>query len=263
MNALSNVEAVVHENILASLVILRYMEEMNVSISQADCHSHLLGTRVFLAAQESVCHFKDLRLAAFWVALRQEIYMAFIHGRPVHSYFMIDKVESSQADINGCGYANKVIIHCADCLRYCYGTEEKTVSKWQALVDYLDEWWRDRPWMFHPTWASEADEGSDAKFLHEEILLNSAVVTGIQHYHLARTLLAAHDPTIPRLGPGQHSSSRSANENVKRAVRCICAIAEVNHSRPFYSTRFALVARGLRLTTSPTQSNLHTPAAFV
>jgi hypothetical protein len=108
--ALSNAEAVVDENQLAALVILRYMEEMGVAFSLAGSQSHLIGTRVFLAAQECSCEFSGLRLAAFWIALRQEIFMVLIHSRPVHpDLFLFNKIgpllEATDCD---CSYADRV-----------------------------------------------------------------------------------------------------------------------------------------------------------
>ena len=81
---LSNSEIIEDENLLTAIVILRYMEELGVPISIPAPESHLIGTRVLLGAQGNVYKFTGIRLAACWLALRQEIYMAFIHVRSVH-----------------------------------------------------------------------------------------------------------------------------------------------------------------------------------
>lgn len=97
-----------------------------------------MGTGVFLEAQKNSCDFSGLRLAAFWVALRQEIYMAFVHARPVHSDFALNNTDwLMNLDETGCNVANRIIIYCAACLRYCYGSQKPTVAAWdesQACV---------------------------------------------------------------------------------------------------------------------------------
>lgn len=76
--------AVLDENLLASTVILRYLEEIDVPLSgQVVADSHLIGTHLFISAQERSAVTGGLRLAAFWVGLRQEIYVAFVNQRSI------------------------------------------------------------------------------------------------------------------------------------------------------------------------------------
>lgn len=83
---LDDTSAILDENLLASTIILRHLEEFEVPISgqaPADQHSHLLGAQAFIAAQERAAVTGGLRQAAFWVGLRQEVYVAFVNQRPV------------------------------------------------------------------------------------------------------------------------------------------------------------------------------------
>lgn len=83
---LDDTAAILDENLLASTIILRHLEEFEVSISgqiPADGHSHLLGAQAFITAQERAAVTGGLRQAAFWVGLRQEVYVAFVNQRPV------------------------------------------------------------------------------------------------------------------------------------------------------------------------------------
>lgn len=230
--ALSSSAAIVDENLLTAIVLLRYTEELDVPVAPPGPEFHLMGTRVFLAAQEkTLSDFSGLRLAAFWVALRQEIYMAFVHSRPVHANFVLRDIgKLIQPDDNGSGFANGVIIHCANCLRYCYGSEEWSgVGAWKELREFQERWWREKPWYFQPAWASEPESNG---IFPTEIYLSDAVVTGLQHYHLARILLIAHNPEMPKLGPGQVSAFRKTNDEIKKTVRVICGIAEVQIPPP-------------------------------
>lgn len=83
---LDDSSAILDENLLASTIILRHLEEFEVPVSgqlPADQHSHLLGAQAFIAAQERAAIGGGLRQAAFWVGLRQEVYVAFVNQRPV------------------------------------------------------------------------------------------------------------------------------------------------------------------------------------
>ena len=83
---LDDTAAILDENLLASTIILRHLEEFEVPISgqqPSDQHSHLLGAQAFIAAQERAAITGGLRQAAFWVGLRQEVYVAFVNQRPV------------------------------------------------------------------------------------------------------------------------------------------------------------------------------------
>ncbi|KAF7552455.1 hypothetical protein G7Z17_g4317 [Cylindrodendrum hubeiense] len=216
--ALSSSAAIMDENLLTAIVILRYMEELDVPImsSTTASESHLMGTRVFIAAQDKLSDFTGLRRAAFWVALRQEIHMAFIQTRPVHPNFDLESISRLVVpDDNGCSFANLTILHCAACLRYCYGTEEHSVNTWEKLRKSQDRWWVERPWFYHPMYINEQNSG----IFPEVTYLNDAVVTGVLHYYLIQVLLAAHNPKTPRLGPGQAIAFRATNEEIKKNVR--------------------------------------------
>ncbi|KAK7407886.1 hypothetical protein QQX98_009945 [Neonectria punicea] len=241
--ALSSSAAIMDENLLTAIVILRYMEELDVPImsSATASESHLMGTRVFIAAQDKLSEFASLRRAAFWVALRQEIHMAFIQARPVHPNFDLESISRLVVpDENGCSFANLTILHCAACLRYCYGAEEHSTNTWEKLRASQDRWWIERPWFFHPMYINERTNG----VFPEVTYLNDAVVTGVLHYYLVQVLLAAHNPKAPRLGPGQAIAFRATNEEIKKNVRMVCGVAESN---PRTITSYAYVCLAITM----------------
>ena len=60
--------------------------------------------------------------------------------------------------------------------------------------------------------------------------------TGIQHFHLARILLASHNPSIPRLGPGRASALRTMDNEIRKHVRILCGMALSNpNNAPAYT----------------------------
>ncbi|KAF4972291.1 hypothetical protein FSARC_1127 [Fusarium sarcochroum] len=229
--ALSSSAAVMDENLLTAIVILRYMEELDVPLTSAEVssESHLVGTRVFVAAQEKVLDFTGLRRAAFWVALRQEIHMAFMQARPVDPNFALENISRLvQNDDTCCTFANLTILQCAACLRYCYGSEDQSFATWERLQEAQERWWAERPWHFHPMYINLDGPNSFPQALY----LNDAVVTGVLHYLLIQVLLAAHNPKIPKLGPGQAKASKLINEEIRNTVKMVCGVAESNQRNP-------------------------------
>ncbi|WXC58784.1 hypothetical protein SNK03_004684 [Fusarium graminearum] len=231
--ALSSTAAVMDENLLTAIVILRYMEELDVPLTSAETanESHLVGTRVFVAAQEKILDFTGLRRAAFWVALRQEIHMSFMQARPVDPNFALEDISRLvQNDDTCCTFANLTILQCAACLRYCYGSEDQSFSAWERLQEAQERWWAERPWHFHPMYINESDDVPG--FFPQVLYLNDAVVTGVLHYLLIKVLLAAHNPRTPKLGPGQAKAAKTINEEMRKTVKMVCGVAESNQRNP-------------------------------
>ncbi|KAL3600360.1 hypothetical protein FPOAC2_04598 [Fusarium poae] len=231
--ALSSSAAVMDENLLTAIVILRYMEELDVPLTSAETanESHLVGTRVFVAAQEKILDFTGLRRAAFWVALRQEIHMSFMQARPVDPNFALEDISRLvQNDDTCCTFANLTILQCAACLRYCYGSEDQSFSAWERLQEAQERWWAERPWHFHPMYINESDDVPGV--FPQALYLNDAVVTGVLHYLLIKVLLAAHNPRTPKLGPGQAKAAKTINEEIRKTVKMVCGVAESNQRNP-------------------------------
>ncbi|KAF2141177.1 uncharacterized protein K452DRAFT_228673 [Aplosporella prunicola CBS 121167] len=226
---LSDSAAIMDENLLAATVILRFLEEIDIPISGNDSTSHLLGTHVFISAQERSTIMGGLRQAAFWIGLRQEIYMAFVNQRTILPNLEHCNIDRSFEPTNDCTWANRIVTHCADVIRYCYGEGERNVACYNRLVDYCDGWYVYKPASFSPIFQKEPDEES---VFPEIWLLSDAVVTGLQHYHLCKILLTAHNPKIPRLGPGQKQALRKMDEDIKSHVRALCGMALSNSRCP-------------------------------
>ncbi|EKG17942.1 hypothetical protein MPH_04799 [Macrophomina phaseolina MS6] len=198
---LDETAALMDENLLAATVILRFLEEIDIPVSGTESQSHLLGTQVFLTAQERSTVYGGLRQAAFWVGLRQEIYMAFVNQRTIIPVLEHCNIDRSFENASDCVWANRIVTHCADVLRYCFGDGEQSLANYNRLLDYCDGWYMFKPPSFSPIYYREPD-GQSVVF-PEVWLLSDAVTTGLQHYHLAKILLTAHNPKVPRLGPGQ------------------------------------------------------------
>ena len=220
--------AILDENLLASTVILRHIEEIEVPLtgqSPADQQSQLLGLHALIAAQERATVAGGLRQAAFWVGLRQEIYVAFCNQRsiiPALEHCNIDRsLESAPDHVWSC----RMVVLCADAIRYCFGDGDPSTATYNWLAESVTHWHNCKPASFTPIYYKEANHDNifpDIWFLHDDILI------GLAHYHIAQILLSAHNPKLPRLGPSRATALRVMDEEIKDHVRILCGMSMSN-----------------------------------
>ena len=220
--------AILDENLLASTIILRHLEEIEVPLSgqsPSDQQSHLLGAHALITAQERATVAGGLRQAAFWVGLRQEIYVAFVNQRsimPALEHCNFDRSFEAAADHV---WACRMVVLCADAIRYCFGDGDPSNTTYNWLAESVAQWNSCKPASFTPIFYKEPDDDNifpDIWFLSDEIIM------GWQYYHIAQILLAAHNPKLPRLGPSNAAALRAMDEEIKEHVRILCGMV----SRP-------------------------------
>ncbi|KAJ5908077.1 hypothetical protein N7495_000759 [Penicillium taxi] len=254
------------ENLLAAAVILRFYEEVDIPLIGQDTESALRGVQIFLDAQAiSAVAGSGLRHAAYWIALRQEITTSFSKQRsfrlplgPCDPYRSFDPADDYV-------WADRLVIHCADVLQYCFGSEEENVPHAQyhntssagilhlapatdvriacydELVAFETHWTElDLPG-FKPIYTRESDRQRGEVF-PELWYLNNCHVAGLQFLELARILLTVYNPRLPRLGLGQRTAMRSVDLQVRSIVVRLCGIALSNpHSPPGLVTASAAI----------------------
>lgn len=148
---LDDANAVLDENLLASTIILRHLEEIEVplsGVSPSDQQSHLLGANTFITAQIRSTFEGGLRQAAFWVGLRQEIYVAFVNQRsiiPELSYCNIDRTLEAAPDHV---WACRIVVLCADVIRFCFGDGDQSTPTYNWLATSVAQWHECKP----PSW---------------------------------------------------------------------------------------------------------------
>lgn len=245
---LNDSAALKDENLLAAMIILRQHEEFECKKHESHsstfsplirvaphsgtgAQSHLLGTHIFMGAQERSAVSGGLRRAAFWVGLRMELFFAFLNSRSIHPSLELCNVDRSLEPADDCKWANRMVAHCAEALRYCFGDGEHSVGRHMDLVQYCSDWMAYKPPSFTPIYYKEPADNE----MFPEIWMNGQVAgTGMLHYRLTKILLTAHSPKIPRLGPGQRAALREADEEIKNDVRTICGIAQSNECPPYF-----------------------------
>lgn len=175
----------------------------------------------------------SLRRAAFLVAVRQEIFMAFIAQRaPVQSACFL---ENSLAPTDDDTWAFRMVFHCSDVLEFTYGPyrnsggEERT-ERWLYLVEYTRKWLSGRPSFFLPIYhTTSAEKVLPVTIFHTETHLIAAL-----HYHMSLILLAISNPALADPVSLSSFSSRSLirelDETVRDNVKMICGFASGRES---------------------------------
>lgn len=234
-----------------------------------DNEDSLKGIRLFLnpdsiSASEGT---SSLRHAAYWIALRQEIITAFSKQRPFRLSLEPCKSYRYSKLVDDYAWANRLILHCADVLQYCFGTEtevnrqgsmeyttitpgillslegtHKTMldadavapdrfKQYDDLVAFESLWTEMAPPSFSPIYSREPDRDRGEVF-PEYWYLNDYHATGIQHLELARVSLAVHNPRLPRLGASHRIAMSAADRDVKAALIRLCGIGLSNSHCP-------------------------------
>ncbi|KAJ5929352.1 hypothetical protein N7454_007200 [Penicillium verhagenii] len=253
-----------NENLLAAAVILRFYEEVDFPSMGEDSESALRGIRIFLNSQmiPAVSGY-GLRHAAYWIALRQEITTAFSKQRSFRLPLEPCEPYRSFEPADDYVWADRLVIHCADVLQYCYGSEEDLsgdqhqpsrdilhrpgtgtdmrIARYEELVAFETLWIELGPPSFHPIYSREPDR-SRGEVFPKLWYLNNCHVVGLQFLELARILLTVYDPKLPRLGPGQRTAMKAMDEKVRSIVSRLCGIALSNeHSPPGLVTASAAI----------------------
>lgn len=221
---LDDATAVLSEILLSTIVILRYLEEIDASA--AFNPSHRIGTRAFINLQSHNSLTTDLRSAAFWLGVRQEVYYAIANQKPSSLKFAHDERDIILEPTQDSAWANRMVMHCVGVVNYCFGAPGDT--NYESLLEYCKTWVLSLPSSYRPL--IYQDPGQASPF-PEIAFLSSAAVIGLQHYHLASMLLCAHDPSIPRVGIAHISASEAVDDELRSHARMVCGLATSNGER--------------------------------
>lgn len=221
---LDDATAVLSETLLSTIVILRYLEEIDASA--AFNPSHRIGTRAFINLQTHNSLTTDLRSAAFWLGVRQEVYYAIANQKPSLLKFAHDERDITLEPTQDGAWANRMVMHCVGVVNYCFGAPGDT--DYESLLEYCKTWTSSLPSSYRPV--VYQDPGQVSPF-PEVAFLSSAAVIGLQHYHLASMLLCAHNPSIPRVGIARISASEAVDDELRSHARMVCALATSNGER--------------------------------
>lgn len=162
-------------------------------------------------------------------------------------------IDRSLDPTDDCTWANRIVVHCAEVINFCFSDDDHTVRRWAELKEYNQQWVKAVPGSFSPIYFQEAERESGEVFpqiwhigdshgksgpsSHTNFITTTRTslmgsVTGIQHYILSMILLAVYNPRLPRLGPGQKAALLGVDDEVKTNIRSLCGMALSNRKTP-------------------------------
>ncbi|KAL0944901.1 arca-like protein [Colletotrichum truncatum] len=217
------------ENLFAATIILRVLEEIDVNTLGQDTHGHLLGIHAFVNAGDRYLMPGTLTAACFWAGLRQEIYSAVINQQVVRmnlSHAIVDRSTSPGDDFV---WANRAIVHCADVLNFCFGSEAGSVLRWGQLEMANREWKNALPASYTPIFFRERTE---EEAFPEVWYQKACHIIAVQHHILAEMYLVLFNPSIPRVGGTRKAAEKRLTEQIQALLRSLCGIGMCNQWSP-------------------------------
>ncbi|KAF2031633.1 hypothetical protein EK21DRAFT_31974, partial [Setomelanomma holmii] len=226
--ALNDNIAIKEESLLAATIILRLLEEMNISVIGSDPQGHLFGTQAIIRAAEqsyAATSGPSFRQAIYWAAFRQELWISLMTQRAFQLHiFPADR--SLEPAIDSV-WATRTIAHLGDVSNFVFGEGRYSINRYSQLTDENRSWKSRRPDSFDPFFYRQDRDGSGRNFpdirFHEK-----SHVMGMQYNTLAHMLLVVYDPTIPQLGPAHKQSRAVVDKIVQDDVRALAGVALSN-----------------------------------
>ncbi|KAF4546318.1 Arca-like protein [Lasiodiplodia theobromae] len=197
--ALSDEALVMDDTLLAATIFLRMLEEMDSHISGLDDGGrHLSGTQAIISVATDAHHQNPsstsanpptgFRLAAYWTAFRQELWLALHKRQPVtlsvrrvcgfvddysddyssngFDHHLRNHIHqhhpSPRSGVGSVGvfsapapdwiWTQRAVAHCGDTLDCIFGDFERAegMRRWRTLVADNERWWRNVPRSFGP-----------------------------------------------------------------------------------------------------------------
>ena len=178
----------------------------------------------------------SLRHSACLIALRQEIWSAFLNQRPFRLPVCPSNDYATFSPANDFVWTNRILQWAADLLSFCFGnqsmTPEQSTERWMALKEFEQRWDAQKPSAFKPIYYREADPDRNQHF-PQIWHMNSCQVARAQHIELGRILLAVSDPmSVSRLGIGVVARNVSLKEELRSITQRLCGLAVSNPNCP-------------------------------
>ncbi|KAM5358508.1 hypothetical protein ACJZ2D_015233 [Fusarium nematophilum] len=219
---LSSEQSVADENLLATVVVLRKYEEMNIMATGKDFERHLVKSAALF--NSPTCALGGgLGQTAFWQFVRQDVYLSLPKRAPPRTDISIQPPLTKEAGAPDCVWANRIVWITVCILAYCFAEQPQDAIVWHDLNEKIAQWDREKPPTFDPIYFREPSPQDGCFFpeiwlsdpWHGEWLILAAIplwtspadtagdlATGMQYYHISRLLLALYNPSVGRASAG-------------------------------------------------------------
>ncbi|UKZ86623.1 uncharacterized protein TrAFT101_002447 [Trichoderma asperellum] len=228
------------DSIIATAVILRQLEEIdeedddapaNVGGNHQSDDAHLHSSKVnFLpiinsvlrsSASQTLFGRRSLIQAAYWMALRQEIYHSFTRKQPPQLFPSIELWHSASK-------ANKTVMHTIQTAKWRW--EDGSEREWTRLMDQQQYLEREILANFQPIFRRAADKAKGEIF--PTIWYGSNLeVTSIQQSIMAKSVLVGESPLLRR-PTASRADWRKAENDVRLLLLDLCGIALCHPASP-------------------------------
>lgn len=102
-----------------------------------------------------------------------------------------------------------------------------SMDQWNALQAETDAWNTQKPWDFTPLWIGTYNDQSLEPW-PELRMSHPAQVVGMQHYYLAKAILAIYDPRLSKLGIASIRTKKASEGLVLDYTRKVMGLAVSN-----------------------------------
>ncbi|KAL5336029.1 hypothetical protein BJX70DRAFT_410086 [Aspergillus crustosus] len=215
------------ENLMAAAIILRQYEEMEEEMDESAQDPRVQRVNFLAITQKIIEQMisaplgrSSLASAAYWIAIRQEVYYALTRRR-------VPSVSFTSEDWGSATPANAMIMHAGEVTEWCWGT--RSDDEYERLRTHQNQLISDYSAHFIPILQKPADT-TKGEIFPTVWYATDAQVTGVQHLELARMILTAENPRLQN-----PSTPRTIHRKAESAVRAIvlnlCGIAIDNNPR--------------------------------
>lgn len=207
--------------IIATAILISTYEMFDASgiYSDGGWERHLRGIFWIQRSQDNNGETKDgLRRAAWWMWLRQDIWVAFRESRRVLTIWRPTK---RLVDLTPDELALRIIYICARCVDFAANEKHYEMSiridQGDKLLRALEDWYRILPSSFQPIYAHSAPQSG----LFAPIWIHPpSYAAAIQMFHFARIVVLINQPSL-----GGMSEFSRRQRLLDESVETICGIA--------------------------------------
>ncbi|KAG4284453.1 hypothetical protein FPRO06_08832 [Fusarium proliferatum] len=211
------------ELIVTTAVILRHFEELDDEDEDPALDTRpdegvnflaILNAVLRSLTSDDLANRRELLIASYWVALRQEVYYALREGYPAQ---MVDP-PAEWSDISP---ANRIVFHTSQVTKWLFGN--KSESGWHKLKEqeeYLEQYVTGR---FEPILHQPPDRVLGEVF-PTMWYASPIALTGMQHMMIAKMILIAESPLLSQ-AEDVRAAYRKAEGEVRNLVLQVCGTA--------------------------------------